>query len=174
MLRHYFAVGLVGLGALLLAASLVYWRYTEALASPDDVAVPGSLAGERLTQQEAGVEAVEDITRLHGKEFPISAGAMGLYGGGAATLWVSGSPAAPMAAAMVRAMRDKIAEGRSPFTLLGTRSLSGSEIYELTGMGQSHFYFQAGALVVWLAADEALAEAALQEALTFYQGPDGE
>jgi hypothetical protein len=99
---------------------------------------------------------------------------MGVYGGGAATLWVSGSPAAPMAAAMVRAMRDKIAEGRSPFTPLGTRSLSGSEIYELTGMGQSHFYFRTGALVVWLAADKALAESALQEAVTFYQAQGGE
>ena len=37
-----------------------------------------------------------------------------------------------------------------------------------TGVGQRHFYFQAGKRVVWLAANRRFADAALDEALKFY------
>jgi hypothetical protein len=35
-------------------------------------------------------------------------------------------------------------------------------------MGQRHFYFQSGSLVVWLAADDTLAEPALEQVAAFY------
>lgn len=174
MLRRYLPLGLMVLGGLLLVGSLAYWRYAEAVANPGEVAVPSSLAGERLSSQATGVAAVDDITRLHGRQFPLVSGARAVYGGGAATLWVSGAPAAPMAAEQVKAMAEKIAEGRSPFTPLGTRMLGGASVYALSGMGQQHFYFQVDSLVVWLAASEPLAETALQEALAFYQAGSGE
>ncbi len=173
MLRRARAIGFIALGVLVLAASLVYWRYAEALARPGQVAVPSSLAGERLSQQLTGVEAVDDISRLHAKQFPLVSGAKAVYGGGAATLWVSGAPAAPMAAEMVRVMTAKIAEGQSPFTPLPTRTVRGTSVHELTGMGQRHFYFQAGALVLWLAVDETAAETALQDVLAYYQERQG-
>lgn len=167
MLRRTLPFGLMGLGALLLIGSLAYWSLSRALARPSAVAVPPDLAGRSLTQQETGVAAVAEVVRLHGKDFPLTSGAMAVYGGGTATLWVSGAPAAPLAAEMVCAMRDKIAEGRSPFQPLETRELADRTVYVLEGMGQRHFYFQAGALVAWLAADEAIAEQALAETLLF-------
>ncbi len=172
MLRRCVAIGLIALGLLVLAASLVYWRYAEALARPGEVAVPSSVGGERLSQQMTGVEAVDEISRLQAKQFPLVSGAKAVYGG-AATLWVSGALAAPMAAEMVRVMTEKIAEGQSPFTALPTRTVRGTNVHELTGMGQRHFYFQAGSLVLWLAADEAAAETALQDVLLFYQERHG-
>ena len=155
-------------GALLLLGSVAYWRYAAAVADPGEVRVPVMLAGQALAQQRQGVEAVAEVSRLHGKDFPLVSGAMAVYGNGAATVWVSGAPARLMAAQMVRAMAEKIAEGRSPFTPLATRDVPGRAVYELAGMGQRHFYFQSGAQVVWLAVDEAVAEQALADILSFY------
>lgn len=174
MLKRYLPVGLMALGGLLLVGSLAYWRYAEAVANPGELAVPPVLADQPMSDQMSGIEAVDDISGLHGKRFPLVAGARAVYGGGAVTLWVSGAPVAPMAAEQVQVMAEKIAEGRSPFTPLGTRMANQTRIYALSGIGQQHFYFQAGTLVVWLAADAALAETALQETVTFYQDRHGE
>ncbi len=173
MLKHSGPVALVVAGALLLLGSVGYWTYTQALANPGAAAVPDSIAGAPLSQKTVGVEAVAEVTRLHGKEFPLTSGAMAMYGQGAATLWVSGTAASPLAAEMVRAMTDKIADAsagsaRSPFTPTGTRRLNGRNVYELDGLGQRHFYFQSGSLVIWLAVDESLAEDALGEVSQFY------
>jgi hypothetical protein len=172
--RRTLALGLMALGALLLAGSvLVYLRAASAPASLGDVAVPTSLAGERQTSQLTGVAAVESLARLHGKDIPLVSGAEAVYGSGAATLWVSGAATEAAAAELVQVMADKIAKGRSPFTPLGTRPAGQARVYELTGMGQQHYYFQAGRLVIWLAASAPLAEAALQETLAFYQAQSG-
>ncbi len=165
-------MAVIALGALLFLVSVGYWAYGVVLANPRPVAVPDSVAGMSLTQKTVGPEAVAEVTRLHGKEFPLTSGAMATYGGdGAVTLWVSGVPASPIAGEMVRAMTEKIAEGRSPFTPTGTHDMDGRTVYELVGMGQRHFYFQSGSLVIWLAAPagEGLAETALAEALKFYR-----
>ena len=65
-----------------------------------------------------------------------------------------------------RALR--IAEGRSPFEELGSFELDDFVIYELEGIGQTHYYWQSGRLVLWLAADGELAERALGEVVIFY------
>jgi hypothetical protein len=164
-------VALTALGALLFLASVGYWTYGAVLANPGPVAVPDSVAGMPLAQKAVGPEAVAEVARLHGKEFPLTSGAMATYGGdGAVTLWVSGAPVSFIANEMVHAMTDKILKGRSPFTPTGTHDVDGRTVYELVGMGQQHFYFQSGSLVVWLTApmDEALAEKALEDVLQFY------
>lgn len=169
MLKRGGPLIMMALGALLIAASVVYWRTQQALAEPTAAQLPASLAGAPLVRASYGPQAVAEVTRLHGKTLPLSSGAMGMYGEDArVTLWVSGAPLAAMAARMVREMAAAIAEGASPFTPLGVRAADGREVYALTGMGQRHFYFQSGALVVWLAAEEGLAEAALAETLEFY------
>ncbi len=83
-------------------------------------------------------------------------------------LWVTGTPAQPLAAKMISDMEAAIEKAESPFTPLGVRNVSDRKVHELSGMGQQHFYFRSGALVVWLAADAAVAETALVEALDFY------
>lgn len=168
MLKRFGPLALIGVGAILLLAAIAYWVYAAALANPGAATVPDVLAGMPLTQKTVGLEAVAEITRLHNKEFPLTSGAMAMYGDGAVTLWVSGAPASPIADEMVRTMTDKIAEGRSPFTPMGVRQVNGRAVYELVGMGQRHFYFQSGTLVVWLAATEEVAEKALEAALAYY------
>lgn len=168
MLKRFGPGALIAVGVLVLLAAIGYGAYAEALANPGAAAVPDAVAGARLVQKIVGPEAVAEVTRLHGKEFPLTSGAMATYRNGTATLWVTSVPASPMAAEMVRAMTDRIAEGRSPFRPTGTHEIDGRSVYELIGMGQRHFYFQSGSLVIWLAADEAIAEKALMETLTFY------
>jgi len=168
MLRRLGPILLIALGALLAAGAGGWLTFSQLLANPGPVTVPDSVAGVPLARNTVGVEAVAEVTRLHGKEFPLISGAMAIYGQGAVTLWVSGVPADLMAAEMVRSMTDKIAEGRSPFTPLDGRQINGRAIYELAGMGQRHFYFQSGSLVIWLTADEAIAEKALEEVAAFY------
>jgi hypothetical protein len=110
-----------------------------------------------------GPQAEADFSNLHGKQFPLTSGAVGIYGNRQATLWVAGAPLNLMAARMVIAMRDKIAEGNSPFTPNGEYQDNQRTIYILEGLGQKHFYFQSQNLVIWLAADADIADAALQK-----------
>jgi hypothetical protein len=64
---------------------------------------------------------------------------------------------------MTIAMRDRIAEGRSPFTPTGIQQVDGRLVYALTGLGQTHFYWQGGDKVVWLASPADQAEQTLAE-----------
>jgi hypothetical protein len=157
-------------GVLLIVASLTYWQFSKAIEMPTAATLPETLAGLEQTDVSLGPEAVDVVTQLHGQAFPLSSGAYGMYGdhNGMAMLWVAGAPAKVMASKMVEDMEQAIAEGESPFMPIGTRQVGGRTLYELTGMGQRHYYFQSASLVVWLTADETIAEAALAESLEFY------
>ncbi len=169
MLRRVWAAFLMALGVVLLVATIGYWRLTAAVDRPAAAALPQTLAGLPLTAAAYGPQAVAEIARLHNKWFPLTAGAMGVYGAdNQAILWVAEVPIQRMAARMVEAMREKIAEGTSPFTPRGEQKDGGRTIYEVSGMGQRHFYFQSATQVIWLAADPEKAEQALNEVLTFY------
>ncbi len=159
---------LISLGALLVLGSLGALLLSVRLGNAGAAPVPDALAGSPLSQLSTGEAAVAEVARLHGKDFPLTSGAMAVYGDGEAMLWVSGTLLRWTAAEMVRAMEEKIALGRSPFTPTGTRDADGRTVYALTGMGQQHFYFQSGNLVVWLAADDPVADQALAQTLKFY------
>ncbi len=161
---------LILLGILLLLGSLAAWWISRAIDRPAAATLPETIAGLPRVETSYGPQAVEVVTQLHGQDFPLSSGAYGMYGDhtGMAMLWVAGAPARPMASRMVTEMEQAIAEGESPFTPVGTREINGRVVYELTGMGQKHYYFRSASLVVWLAADDAIAETALAEALSFY------
>ena len=96
-------------------------------------------------------------------------GAVGIYGDEhEITLYVAGTPLNFMAGRLLAAMRDKITISETPFTPVGEREQEGRTVYELQGMGQRHFYFRSNDLVVWLAVDEVVSNAALNQVLDFY------
>lgn len=145
------------------------WLYYEQkIDNPAPVSIPDGLAGLPLIDQQTGNQAALDFSQLHGKQFPLMSGAVGIYGNQQATLWVAGAPLKNMATEMIHAMRDKIAEGRSPFLPTGELSANGRTIYSLDGMGQKHYYFQSGNLVIWLAVEPTLADTALQQLQEYY------
>lgn len=170
MWKRFIPLALVAAGALLIVMSFAYWRFVSAVENPDKAVLPESIAGLSLSQATYGPEAVAEVTRLHNKSFPLSSGAAAMYGrsGEMVMLWVTGTPAQPLAAKMISDMKTAIEESDSPFTPVGVRNIGDRTVHELTGMGQQHFYFQSAALVVWLAADEPIAETALAEVLDFY------
>lgn len=170
VMRRFGPVLLVIAGVLLMAGGAGYWWFERQIAVPEAAILPPDLAGLPLVEASYGPEAVANVTRLHDQSFPLTSGAHGRYGrsGDKAMLWVTGTPARLVATRMVGEMEAAIAEGSSPFQPVGTRQVNGHTIYELIGMGQRHYYFRSGTAVVWLAADDALADAALVETLTFY------
>lgn len=160
---------LVVSGTLITLGAFFFYRYTKAVSEPAAAPMPNSMAGLRLSSSQYGVEAVADVSRLHGRSFPLTSGGRGVYGAqGQITLWVTGAPARVLATRLLEEMRDKIAEGNTPFVPTGETSSFGRTIYQLAGMGKRHYYFQSRALVIWLAADSSVADQALREALEFY------
>lgn len=158
------------LGLLLISAGLAYGAYAKAIAAPGAAPLPLMVAELPLVEALSGSEAAQNIAHLHRQTFPLSGAGVGTYADAfaGATLWVSVSPVAPMAVGMERAMVEAIDRGDSPFVPEDTRQPGGRPVHVLTGMGQRHFYFRSGNLVVWLAADESLADAALADVLAFY------
>ena len=159
------------LGLLLVGSGLAYGALERAIASPGAAPLPRSVAGLGLAEELAGPEAVGNIARLHRQAFPLSAAAVGTDGDDthSATLWVSESPLSALAWQMERAMEQAIATTPTPFVPEESQRLDGRLVHVLTGMGQRHYYFRSGDLIVWLAIDQPLAEAALTETLAFYR-----
>ncbi len=164
IIRHPFAGLVTILGVALLTGSLIFSYLNRSGANPKETNLPKSIAGLSLNTATYGPEAVTEITRMHGKEFPIVSGAMGMYGDtNQISLWVAGFSDRSTAIQIVSAMEEKIATGNSPFTPTVQQQVRDRTVYHLDGMGQKHIYFQSSNLVVWLAADPSLSDQAIQQ-----------
>jgi hypothetical protein len=155
--------------AVLTGTALYYLHIKQAEGNALENNLPQSVADLPLAQLIVGQEAIKSIHQLHGKDFPLVGGAVAVYGTQNVILWVSDAGSVSAAADLTELMKVRIGEGRSPFEELGSFDLGEFVIYELDGMGQTHFYWQSGRLVLWLAADGELAEEALHEVADFYQ-----
>ena len=170
-MKRLFPICLIGIGILILLVSAGFWAYNQKVQHPSSAPLPERITDLSLTQSMMAERAIAEFARLHGNGFPIISGAVGMYGADhSATLWVAGALLQPVAGRMLVAMRDKIAStsGRSPFSPVGERQDGTRTVYELDGMGQKHFYFQSGKMIVWLAVDPERAEEALTQVLKFY------
>ena len=157
-------------GIMLLTGSVLYYFHTQGPRSEISVgSVPEMLADLRLVQIITGREAIDSIHQLHGNEFPLDSGAVAVYGNQNVTLWVSDAGSVSSAMSLIGLMNDRIAEGNSPFIVLGDLDLGGYTVYALEGMGQAHYYWQAGQLVLWLVADISVAQQAILEGVEFYR-----
>jgi hypothetical protein len=171
-LNRFIPLIMITAGALLMAAAMLYGLLTQQPTGSASAPLPLALAGLEQIEAAYGEEAIAGISQMHGQDFELVSGAIGNYAGAgassSATLWVSGVASDADAAALVVAMRERIALGQSPFTPLGEHTTGSQTVYELAGMGQQHFYFQSGKLVIWLAVDPPAAETVLQAVLDFY------
>lgn len=167
-MKRLYSFGFIVLGIALFLGALGWYYLDDLISHPAVVPLPTQIAGLPMTDRMTGAEAAENFIGLHNQKFIITAGAIGFYGGDQATLWAAGAPFNFMAAGLVNSMRDKIAEGNSPFTPTSEFKIGGRTIYELEGMGQRHFYFQSKNLIIWLAANPSIADEAIEQTLEAY------
>ncbi|HEX6268948.1 MAG TPA: hypothetical protein VFZ43_01820 [Anaerolineales bacterium] len=167
-MKRSFGIGLIAVG-ILLTTGATAWAYFNNRVEPTAVvSLPYSINGLQITAYRTGEEAIAEIENLHGKQFPISLGSIGVYGNHEITVWVAGAPSESIASQMTKTMEAKIAEGNSPFTPINEINDNDREVYVLEGMGQRHYYFQAKNLVIWLASDPVIADTAIQQILEVY------
>lgn len=167
-MKRIFSRVLITLGVLLSIGALSQLFLNNRISSLSPVDLPGQVAGLLLTDSTRGDQAIAEFTDLHGQEFPVKFGAIGVYGNRNITLWVAGTASDSIAGELTKAMQERIAEGTSPFTPVDEINDRNRKVYALEGMGQKHYYFQSQNLVIWLAANPALADEALQQILEVY------
>jgi len=167
-MKRIFPLALITLGILLSIGALSQLYLNNRVSSSAALDLPNQLAELRMTDSKSGDQAISEFTDLHGKSFPVISGAVGIYGNREITLWVAGTTSDSIAKELTDAMQKRIAEGNSPFTPINEINQRNRKVYVLEGMGQRHYYFQSQNLVIWLAADPALADEALQQILEVY------
>ena len=167
-MKRGFPIGLVVLGALLTVGAFSWLYFGNATGNSATIFLPEQIVNLPRTEYRTGTQALAEFENLHGKQFPLTSGAIGIYGDQQVTIWAAGTSSDSIAAQMVDAMQDRIAEGNSPFTPVTEGNNNSRLVYILEGMGQKHFYFQSKNLVVWVAVDPALADTVIQEVLEAY------
>jgi len=161
---------LVAAGSILLivAALAAVLRSRPIPNSP--LEVPDRLGTLELVEAQTGPAAAAEIAQLHGEVFPLASAEIARYGSHReATLWVAAAASEAGAAELIGAMRRALARGDSPFTPLEPLLVDGMTLYPLRGMDQEHVYFQSDRLVIWLASDPSVAEAARKAVVEAYR-----
>jgi hypothetical protein len=167
-MKRSIPLGLIAVGMMLVVGAFAWAYFGDSTISADAIALPDQLGNLPRTDYRTGIQAIAEFENLHGKQFPLIAGAIGIYGNQQITVWAAGTSSDSTAAQMVAAMRERIAEGNSPFTPLRQATDKNRTIYVLEGMGQEHFYFQSKNLVIWVAVDPAFVETVKQQILEAY------
>ncbi|NIM95571.1 MAG: hypothetical protein GTO18_17880 [Anaerolineales bacterium] len=168
-MNRWHAISLILIGISILSLNVLYWTH-ERTSPSTDVSLPETLGDHPLVYAVYGQEAIDQVSQLHGKGFPLTSGAVGSYGNqNDLTAWIANAESSSAASELVAAMELKISQNSTPFETLGKFNKSGTTIFELVGMGQRHFYFQVGSLVIWIAAEPTIAGQALSDMLEAYQ-----
>jgi len=161
---------LVIVGIISILAAVGILLYPRLTSETQKELLPPDMTGLPLNQAVYGPEAITGVIQLHGVDFPLEDAAIGSYGTqGEITLWVSVEPDENTATKLMDLMTEKINLGRSPFTLPVVKEFNNTTVYVLEGLGQQHYYWQVGKLILWLAADHEIADQALGESLMFYR-----
>ena len=163
------ALVLIGIGLFLVVFGLGYAFFIQNELRPEPPNLPRDVAGLAIDRRISGSDALAELAWMHGQDFQLEEAVVGIYGEeGEITIYVAGVDKNSIAEGLVHDMRDKIAAVDSPFEPVAERVIEQRTLYELDGLGQKHFYFDSGKLIIWLAVDAGLAEDALEQVLRFY------
>jgi hypothetical protein len=170
MKKSIIIIGLIVIGILIIISAMGILLYPNLTSEIQKELLPPRLVGLSLNQAIFGPEAITGVIQLHGVDFPLEDAAIGQYGTqGEITLWVSVEPEVTTATDLIDLMTEKINLGRSPFSFPVVKQFGDTPVYLLEGLGQQHYYWQAGHLVIWLAAEYEMADQVLKECLAFYR-----
>ncbi len=136
--------------------------------SSTDISLPQSIGSMRLEKVQSGEEARREIGRLHGKQISFLRGYIGTYGAenGSGQLWVSEHSSEREATETIEKMAQTMKQGKQQqFWHFRKMMIEQRPVYLAVGMGQTHYFFQKGAKVIWLAVDPSLAKEAIRDAV---------
>lgn len=152
---------IVGLAALLL------WAGVFSCAQKHSALLPTNLKGLRLQNTVQGQAAEAMINRLHNKEVTAKDNYIGHYQGqGAkAVLYVSKFQSQQEAEALLASMSDRIKTNSNTFGHFRRMSARGLTVYSVLGLGQVHYFYQEGHVLIWLAVDPTVAQETFEAVL---------
>jgi len=161
--RLAFVVPLVFAVAISVSVATGLWSATS---QEETTPAPRQLAGYQLDQVMSGEEAIAEISALHGKDIPVAEAWVAHYQGNS-TVWAARATDTEQAVELLDRMVRGIQRGTSPFSGLTQTRFKGISVYTVTDGRQTHFFYQQGERVVWLAtprgAEEPFLAAAVQE-----------
>jgi len=136
----------------------------SAVSQQETSPAPAQLAGYDLDQVMSGQEAISEIDVLHGEDIPVAEAWVAHYQGNG-TVWAARATDTEQAAELLDRMVRGIQKGTSPFSGLAQTRFKGTSVYTVTDGRQSHFFYQQGDRIVWLATPEGAEDAFLSAAL---------
>ena len=146
---------------------LLLWAGIFSCAPKQTALLPTNLKGLRLQSTVRGQAAEAMINRLHNKEVTSKDNYIGHYQGqGAkAVLYVSEFQSQQEAEALLVSMRDRIKTTAKVFGHFRRMSARGLTVYSVLGLGQVHYFYRQGHVLIWLAVDPAVAREAFEAVL---------
>ncbi len=141
-----------------LFAAVLVWAVASGLwnaANGPDGPAPRDFASYRLTRTITGPEAVEQMSKLHGKGVGVTDGYVAHYDGssGGAVLYVGETTTEKDAAGLLEQMVVRIGPSNRYFTGLKPVTVEGTRAYSVRGGQESHYFWQVKNKVVWVGFD---------------------
>jgi len=120
-------------------------------AQHEVLGLPKELGGLKLLGGVTGPEAIQSVDMLHGLQVEMTDARIGEYENNT-TVWVGIARDAEQAATLVDRMTKQILAGSPAFSHVGEQQVAGLTVHQVQGGGQTHFYYQKGIEVIWVAA----------------------
>lgn len=127
-----------------------------------------------LASSTGGSEALTQINKLHGTNIELVSAYIAEYAHSSpyhnvrATVWVGKAENPAAAAELVKRMQEAIGKGGTPFTNLQRLTLGGNEVFQVSGSGGEHFFYNSNKTegqVVWLTIQAPDAISIMEEAM---------
>ncbi len=133
--------------------------------SVQKVYLPDKVSGFSLNKKLTGSEAEDFVNRLHYGTVAADENEIGFYSSekGSAVIYISYYNSDDEADQILLQMVEKIENVPSPFEGGDSFELSDHIIYRYSGLGQSHFVFSSGNVLLWISADVMWAELFLND-----------
>lgn len=131
------------------------WSKFNTKGQPDGAApdfLPETVLSLPRTTFLTGEGAIQQISRMHGKDIAIQEGYVAKYQGEGqeVTLWISVSPTEAEGEALFRVMDEKMPASKV-FTDREEMAIKGTKVVKVRGMGQEHYYWVNGKYNYWAA-----------------------
>lgn len=141
-------------------------NFTASKKDDTEFVVPEKIASLPKTQVVSGIEAIKQISRLHGKPIVITQGYIAQYAaeGREITLWVSVSPSNQEGEELFRVMDEKMPNSKV-FTNREVVKVKNKDVIKVLGMGQKHYYWVNGKYNYWVAINGMDAAPVLEEVM---------